>query len=136
MKRYTFWGLSLLIALSMVLAACQPATVTEEPPAGQPDVATEEPPAEEPATEEPVPYKTGGTVNYYIGIEPTTLLAWETRNPTDVTVLNITNEFLMKYDENGVAQPYLIESITPDQAALTFHPFSSQYAIIPLMVFS
>ncbi len=120
MKRYTYWGLSLLIALSVVLAACQPATVTEEPPTSQPAIATEEPPAVQPATEEPLTYKTGGTVNYYISIEPTTLLAWTTRNPTDVDVLNVTNEFLMKYDENGVAQPYLIESITPDQDALTF----------------
>jgi len=114
MKRNTLLILSLLIAFSMVLAACQPAA-TEAPAAEAP--TTEEPVAEKPAEES---FKTGGTVNYMISSEPTTLLAWTTRNPTDVAVLNVTNEFLMKYDENGIAQPYLVESITPDQDALTY----------------
>jgi ABC-type transport system substrate-binding protein len=125
MKRNTLSMLSLLIALSMVLAACQPAAPEEPATAEQP--AAEQPAAEAPATEAPAAeapaeeaFKTGGTVNYMISSEPTTLLAWTTRNPTDVAVLNVTNEFLMKYDENGVAQPYLIESITPDQEALTY----------------
>jgi ABC-type oligopeptide transport system substrate-binding subunit len=108
MKRYTFLALSLILVLSMILTGCKAAT--KEPAAAEPIQAG----AEELA------FKTSGSVNYYIGIEPTTLLAWETRNPTNVTVLNITNEFLMKYDEKGIAQPYLLESIAPDKAALTF----------------
>jgi ABC-type transport system substrate-binding protein len=115
MKRKTLLFLSLLIVLSMALAACQPDADTEEPPVA--DQGTEETTTEEP--EEPA-FKTGGTVNYMISSEPTTLLAWTTRNPTDISVLHITNEFLMMYDENGAAQPYLIESITPDQDSLTY----------------
>jgi len=124
MKRFTFLALSLLVILGMVLSGCKPATATTEP-TKEPEAAkpTEKTVVEEPTavppTEAPA-FKTGGTVNYYISSEPTTLLAWETRNPTDVAILNVTNEFLMKYDENGVAQPYLVESITGDQAALTF----------------
>jgi ABC-type transport system substrate-binding protein len=127
MKRFTIIVLSLLIALSMILSACKPATVTEEPVIEEPtgELVVEEP-TEEPVeekTEEPVEeptYKTGGTVNYMIQGEPTTLLSWATRNPIDQTILNTTNEYLLKYDENGVPQPYLIESIIPDQDALTF----------------
>ena len=55
MKRYMLLILSLLVAFSMVLAACQPAV--EEPTVDEPVVeepAIEEPAVEEPAVEEPV----------------------------------------------------------------------------------
>ena len=108
MKRLPFLALSLLIVLSMVLAACAPAATAT--PAAQK-------PTDKPAVTTP---KTGGTLKWMIAGEPTTLLSWTTRNPIDQTVLGVTNEYLMKYDAKGVAQPYLIESIKPDQAALTF----------------
>ncbi len=50
MKRYMLLLISLMVALSMVLAACQPAV--EEPAVEEP--AVEEPAVEEPAVEEPV----------------------------------------------------------------------------------
>jgi branched-chain amino acid transport system substrate-binding protein len=55
MKRYTLFILSILIAASMVLAACQPAVeqpVVEEPVVEE--VVVEEPVTEEPVVEEPV----------------------------------------------------------------------------------
>ena len=64
--------------------------------------------------------KTGGTVNYPLGGEPTTISAWLVRNPIDTTVASFLYEYLMKYDANGIPQPYLLDSITGDNAALTY----------------
>ena len=48
MNKRLYWVVSLLIALSMILAACQ-TTPTQAPAAEEPAAATEAPAAEEPA---------------------------------------------------------------------------------------
>jgi len=53
MKRTTLLFLSLLVALSMVLAACQPAVETEPPAVEEPTEEPVEEPTEEPVVEEP-----------------------------------------------------------------------------------
>lgn len=64
--------------------------------------------------------KKGGTVKIYITSEPATLLAWEIRNPTDVMVGTVVNEYLFMFDETGTPQPHLVESYEADPKALTY----------------
>jgi ABC-type transport system substrate-binding protein len=111
-----------LVAAFALLTAC--AAPTPEPTKAPVPAPTQ--PQAPTATKAPEPtkapaVKTGGTVNYMIQSEPTTLLAWTVRSPNDQTSLYyLTNEFLMRFDKNGVPQPFLLDSIKPDPAALTF----------------
>lgn len=112
--------MALLLTLAMVLslAACS----TTGSSTTQATTETEATAVESAATEAPTEAapKSGGTITYRIQGEPTTLQAWSTRNSIDTVILNITNETLLRYDNNGDPQPFLVDSITPDKEALTF----------------
>ena len=103
--------LALIIALMMVagcFAACN-STPAEQPKAEEPAAAA--------APSEPVK---GGTVNIPITGDPTTLQGWMLRNTNENVIATAVYETLLRYDENGVPQPYLCESFVGDPEALTY----------------
>ncbi len=62
----------------------------------------------------------GGTVNIPITDDPTTLQGWMMRNSNEGVISPAIYETLLKYDETGKPQPYLLESFTGDPEALTY----------------
>lgn len=61
-----------------------------------------------------------GTIKVMRLSDPTTIVAWDARATQDIFWQSIAQETLMVYDGNGNPQPWLLESITPDAAALTY----------------
>lgn len=64
--------------------------------------------------------KFGGSIILPMDSEPSTLIAWKMRNDVEDYLASIIYEPLLKCDENGVPQPYLLEEFTPDAEALTY----------------
>lgn len=62
----------------------------------------------------------GGTFTVAITDDPTTLQGWMVRNTNEGTVSPAIYETLLKYDETGKPQPYLLESFDADAEALTY----------------
>ena len=62
----------------------------------------------------------GGTVNIPITGDPTTLQGWMLRNTNENVLATAIYETLLRYDENGIPQPYLCESFEGDPEALTY----------------
>ena len=62
----------------------------------------------------------GGTVNIPITDDPTTLQGWMLRNSNESVLASAIYETLLKYDETGKPQPYLLESFEGDPEALTY----------------
>lgn len=69
--------------------------------------------------EEADPVK-GGTVNIPITDDPTTLQGWMLRNSNESVLASAIYETLLRYDETGKPQPYLLESFEGDSEALTY----------------
>jgi ABC-type transport system substrate-binding protein len=121
MKRVIVYVLAIMMVVFMF--GCQAGTETTSTESStQTTTGSEEAATETEATGEAAETTSmaGGILTYRIQGEPTTLQAWSTRNPIDTTILNITNETLLRYDSNGDPQPFLVDSITADKAALTF----------------
>lgn len=62
----------------------------------------------------------GGTVNIPITDDPTTLQGWMVRNSNESVLTPAIYETLLKYDEAGKPQPYLLDSFEGDPEALTY----------------
>ena len=107
-------ALALSLTMIMGLTACGGGTgkdtkdesVSESTTAGQ--VKTEE------------DTKFGGTIVLPMDSEPSTLIAWKLRNYVEDYLESIIYEPLLKCDENGAPQPYLLDEFTPDAEALTY----------------
>ena len=52
----------------------------------------------------------GGTVNIPITDDPTTLQGWMLRNSNESVLASAIYETLLRYDETGKPEPYLLES--------------------------
>ena len=72
------------------------------------------------ATEDVGEPVSGGTLNIPITDDPTTLQGWMIRNTNESILVNAIYETLLKYDESGKPQPYLLESFEGDPEALTY----------------
>lgn len=64
--------------------------------------------------------KFGGTIVLPMDSEPSTLVAWKMRNDVEDYIASILYEPLLKCDENGAPQPYLVDDFIPDAEALTY----------------
>lgn len=62
----------------------------------------------------------GGTVNIPITDDPTTLQGWMLRNTNESALAPAIYETLLRYDETGKPQPFLLESFEGDPEALTY----------------
>ena len=100
MKKIIAFALALLMVLS--LAACNGKQETEGSKGGSTD-----------------PVK-GGTVNIPITGDPTSMQGWMLRNTNENIIATAVYETLLRYDENGIPQPYLCESFEGDPEKLTY----------------
>lgn len=64
--------------------------------------------------------KDGGTIVLPISGDPSTWLAWKMRNDIEDFLVPILYEPLMRCDENGNPQPFLLSELTPDADAKTY----------------
>ncbi len=102
----------LAIVMSVSLVACGGNSGKESIPESesiQGDVISE---AQEPVS--------GGVINIPITDDPTTLQGWMLRNKNEQFLAPAIYETLLKYDETGKPQPFLLESFEGDPEALTY----------------
>jgi ABC-type transport system substrate-binding protein len=62
----------------------------------------------------------GGTVTGAMNVDVNTYASWRIRSQQEKTALSPVYETLMRFDAEGNLQPYLAESLTADQANLTY----------------
>ena len=111
MKKITALILAAIMCVS--LAACGGGTSSSASTATGSSSST----AQATTATEPV---SGGTVNIPITDDPTTLQGWMLRNSNESVLSSAIYETLLKYDETGKPQPYLLESFEGDPEALTY----------------
>lgn len=137
-RKALIWTMSLLVIASMMLAACQPAAVTEAPaPAAEPTATTEaaepvveptvaeaepEPTATEAPTEEPAPAEVQ-TLRVNLGTYPDTLDPQKSSFVNEIAHLNKAYEGLTRLNGALETVPAAAESweYNDDATVLTFH---------------
>ena len=107
MKKLAAIFIELIMLFSLAACGENPSPTPSTVPSSEPSQPPEGPVA-------------GGTIAIPITDDPTTLLGWRLRNTNEQVIQPIIYEFLMKYDETGTPQPYLLESAEEDFEAQTY----------------
>jgi len=133
----------LAIAMLIALAACNSATTppsqgnsqtTSQAPPDNNQAPSQAPPDNSQAPSQAPPdnsqapsqappstaAKQGGTLRIGMNTEVAASAAWRLRSPQDVLNWSAVYETLMRNDSSGKIVPYLAESLTADEAALTY----------------
>lgn len=117
--------LALMMALAIVFTAVACTSKTSEPAADEATTAEATEPATETAAETTEAAATGekvtgGEVTIGTNVDVATCASWRIRSGQEKLMLGGIYEPLLRFDENGDLQPYLAESVTADQDALTY----------------
>ncbi len=108
--------MALAIAFAAVACTSAPTTTTSEATEAVAE-ATAAPAEEVAATPEKL---MGGEITIGTNVDVATNASWRIRSGQEKLMLGGIYEPLLRFDENGDLQPYLAESFTSDQAALTY----------------
>ena len=120
MKKILALIVALAIAFSAVACTSAPSTATAdvESSAEATEAAAEATaPVEEAAAAEKL---MGGEIAIGTNVDVATSASWRIRSGQEKLMLGGIYEPLLRFDENGELQPYLAESVTADQDALTY----------------
>ncbi len=121
-RKWIFLVMGMILSLSLLMAACQPAATQAPQPAAEATEAVEEAPAEQVVTEAPAD-KIGGTLRFAQYGDPDTLDAHLTSLLVSTNVLQFVGAALISLDPDANVVPWLAKSweVSEDGLVWTFH---------------
>jgi peptide/nickel transport system substrate-binding protein len=118
MKKILALIMALAIAFAAVACTSTPSTTAPEAEATEAAAEATAAPVEEAAAA--AEKLMGGEITIGTNVDVATNASWRIRSGQEKLMLGGIYEPLLRFDENGDLQPYLAESVTADQAALTY----------------